>query len=264
MEEKRRFPRIKKPLLVKFQHSCGKQYCVCVYDISEKGTCFLSPVFFDSGSKVDLLLKLPSNPNQWLDCQGEIRESKDFSKNSNAFLSGFRTRVNFINIPDNTAKALKEYCEFGLKKERSSEHVIEQKLGMLDKGREKRGNVRINKPLMGMYSDLNGSVPGEWDVTTLRNISLGGAIFTTKMFYKSPSILRLRLKIPSRPADFLEFDAKVVDSEQLRNVEELSVTGTYLTRVRFASVSPEKKEILREYIEWFIDRLKKQIDSNPE
>lgn len=264
MEEKRKFPRIKKPLLVKFQHSCGKQYCVCVYDISEKGACFLSPVSFDAGSKIDLILKLPSNPNQWLDCQGEVRESKDFSKNSNAFLSGFRTRISFINMPDNTAKALKEYCEFGLKKERSSEHVIEQKLGMLDKGREKRDNIRINKPLMGMYAELNGPVPGEWDVTTVRNISLGGAVFTTKMFYKSSSILRLMLKIPSRPTDFLEFDAKVVGSEQLRNPEDFSVTGTYLTRVKFASVPLEKKEILREYIEWFINRLKKQIDSKPE
>ncbi len=264
MEEKRRFPRIKKPLLVKFQHACGKQYCVSVYDIAEKGVCFLSPVSFDPGGKVALMIKLPTNPNQWLDCQGEVLESKDFSKNSNAFLSGFRTRIRFINIPENTARALREYCEFGLKKEKLSGHILEQKLGMLDKDREKREDIRINKPLTGMYAELNGPVPGEWDVTTVRNLSLGGAIFTTKVFYKSPSVLRLMLKIPSRPIGFMEFDAKVVESRELKSLEEFSIAGVYLTRVRFISVSPEKKEILKEYIEWFISRLKKQIDSKPE
>lgn len=264
MEEKRRFPRIRKPLLVKFQHSCGKQYCVCVYDIAEKGVCFLSPVSFVPGERVGLMIKLPNNPNEWLDCQGEVLESKDSSKNSNAFLGGFRTRIRFINTSESTARALREYCEFGLKKEKPSGYMLEQKLGMLGKDREKREDVRINKPLVGKYAELKGSVPGEWDVTTVKNLSLGGAIFTTKVFYKSPSNLRLMLKIPSRPIGFMEFDAKVVESRELKSLESISIAGAYLTRVRFTSVSPEKKEILKEYIEWFISRLRKQIDSKPE
>ncbi|OQB11416.1 MAG: PilZ domain protein [Candidatus Omnitrophica bacterium ADurb.Bin205] len=264
MEEKRKFFRIKKPFLMKFQDSCGKQYCVSVSDISEQGVCFLSPVVLDSGSKVDLLLKLPSNPNQWQDCHGQVLESKDLSKDGNAFLNGFRTRIKFINIPEDISRVLREHCALGLNKERSLGHILEQKLGMLDKDREKRKNVRINKPLVGMYAELNGSTPGEWDVTTVRNLSLGGAIFTTKVFYKSASVLRLMLKIPSRPIDFLEFDARVVESKQLRNLEAFSIAGAYLTRVRFTPVSPEKIEILREYIEWFISHLKKQIDSGLE
>jgi hypothetical protein len=74
---------------------------------------------------------------------------------------------------------------------------------VLDKDREKRESIRINKPLVGMYAELNGSIPGEWDVTLARNLSLGRAIFTTKVSYRSASILRLMLKIPSRPNGLL-------------------------------------------------------------
>lgn len=256
MEEKRRSFRIRKPLLIRFQHSSGKQYTVCIIDINENGLRFLSPVLFTKGDSVGLRLKLPNNLNEWQVCKGEVLESKDITKYPGAFVSGFRTRIKFVSLPDHTAKFLKEYCDFVLKHDQALERIFEKQLGILEEEGEKRGNVRINKFIVTMYSESNELVPSKWDMTVIRNISTSGALFTTKVFYRNFTYLRLMVKVPSRPLDWLDFDAKVVETRQSKDIGDLLVRGSYLTRVQFISAPLEKKEALEEYIEWFTIALK--------
>jgi len=258
MEEKRKSFRIRKPLLVKFRHSSGKQYTICITDINENGVRFLSTALFAGGDSLSLSLKLPNNPNQWQECKGEVLESKDITKYPGAFVSGFQTRIKFTSVPENTAKFLKEYCDFALRQDQALERIVEQQLRTCNKDSDKRSGVRINKFLVAMYSELTELMSGKWDITAIRNISTGGAVFTTKVFYNNSAHLRLMVKVPSKPFDWLDFDTRVVESRQLKNIEDLLIGGTYLTRVQFISVPLEKREQLDEYIEWFISRLTKQ------
>lgn len=257
MEDNRKSFRIKRPLLIRFHDSSEKQYTICITDINETGLRFLSPVPFIKSGTMDFLLKLPNCPNQWQGCKGEVLESVDITKYPGAFITGFRTRLRFTSLLMDTAKFLKEYCEFAFKQDQALNNIFEKQLGVLEKDKERRGGVRINKFFVAMYAELTDLMPKDWDITMLRNISTGGTVFTAKALYKNFTHLRLILKLPSRPFNWLDFDVRVVESRQLKNLEDLVVGGTFLTRAQFITVPIEQREFLEEYIDWFVKNLSK-------
>jgi len=257
MEEKRISFRIRRPLLLRLVDLSGAQHTFNITDINEGGVRFLSPVPFTEGESVSLQLKLPTHLPEWHEFEAKVLESKDITKYPGAFVSGFRTRLKFESVPSQTAVFLKEYCSFAIKQIQALERTYKSQLGILDKEAEKRGNVRINKSLVAMYSKLDDSTLAEWDITAIRNISTGGALFTAKSLYKNFTHLQLLIKIPSRPFDWLDLNAKVIEAKKLTNTDDLLVGGTFLTRVEFFSVPLEKREPLEEYIEWHINQIKK-------
>jgi len=251
-EEKRKSIRIRKSLLFRFKDTERKTHTIYISNINQEGVCFLSPVVFQIGDLIEASLKLPSRPNEWHDCRLKVLESKDVTKYPGAFVSGFRTRAKFDFISERTATFLKDYCDFAVRQNEAFERIYQKRIGVWEKGSEKRGSIRVNKMIVIMYSELSEAADVDWDVTAIRNISTGGAVFTAKREYKRDTHLQLLIKIPLKPFDWIPFTGKVVESRELHNIDNFAVGGTYLTRIEFFAVPMENRELLEEYIEWFV------------
>jgi hypothetical protein len=257
MEERRKSIRIRRPLLLRFKDVAGNFRILCISNLSQEGVCFLNPFPFSQGQFVEVSLKLPSRPNEWHECRCEVLESKDITKHQGAFVSGFLTRAKLDSISERTKTFLKDYCDFATKQNEALEHIFEERLGVWAKESEKRGNIRINKLIMAMYAESSETATADWDVTAIRNISTGGALFTAKTMYKKFTHLQLLIKIPLKPFEWIGFSGKVIESKQLKNLADFMIGGTYLTRIEFSSVPVENRALLEEYEEWFVEHLKK-------
>jgi len=104
---------------------------------------------------------------------------------------------------------------------------------------DKRQSPRIKKMLVAQYSS-SSTATGAWDLTTIRNISIGGALlFTDKPLIKD-EIIKLLIKIPSDPFHFTEVNGQVVESR-----------GS-LTRIKFVELGDKQKQVIGDYIIWFL------------
>ncbi|MDO8488990.1 MAG: PilZ domain-containing protein [Candidatus Omnitrophota bacterium] len=258
MEEKRKSIRISKPLLLKLKDVAGKSQILYISNINQDGICFISHVQLPEGEYVEVSLKLPIRPHEWLDCRCKVLESKDITKLPGAFISGFRNRVKFDSIPEQTATSIKDYCDFAAKQNQKLERTFEELLGVYEQGKEQRSGIRVHKPIVAMYKVLDESDFTDWDITAVRNISTSGAVVMTKIVYKQSTNLQLLLKIPLKPLDWIKFSGKVIESKQLKNPGDLMVGGMYLTRIEFFSVPVENRELLEEYIKWFVSHSKQE------
>lgn len=117
---------------------------------------------------------------------------------------------------------------------------------------EKREAVRIKKSMVVMYSRDEKT----WDTTSLRDISEKGLQITVKEEVAENDTLYLMMKIPSRPFEWLEFCGIVKKTLSLKTAQEELVSGTYIVHVEFADLNPEYKELIREYVDWFLSKTK--------
>jgi hypothetical protein len=62
------------------------------------------------------------------------------------------------------------------------------------------------------------------------------------------------IKIPSRPLEWIEFTGRVVGSEGLKAISGVAVAGSHITRVEFINLKENQKELIREYIAWFLTK----------
>ena len=121
-------------------------------------------------------------------------------------------------------------------------------------GEERRKSVRIKKVLTVRYSygiDKDGK---KWDITAIRDISETGMCITTHKEFLPNDTVTFLIKIPSRPLEWIEFTGRVVGFEELRAISEESVAGSHITRVEFINLKEDQKELIREYIAWFLTK----------
>ena len=115
---------------------------------------------------------------------------------------------------------------------------------------ERRKYKRINKNFILTYFDKTN--PDEkYEITQLKNISLGGMCFITTRRFEPPAELRVELKTPFlSEATFLE--GKILEShEKVKNL-------IYETRIQFSNLVPHAVIILEQLIEFFTKGEKKR------
>jgi len=113
-------------------------------------------------------------------------------------------------------------------------------------GEEKRKAFRVKSSLTVQYCfDIN-SERKKWDITTVKDLSESGVRFQTGKPFEVDSVIRLRFKIPARPFDLIEIDAKVISCQSL-NQSSISII-----RAEFTSIPEEAKMLLREYVLWMV------------
>ena len=121
-------------------------------------------------------------------------------------------------------------------------------------GEERRKSVRIKKMLTVRYSygiDKGGK---KWDITAIKDISETGMSITTRQRFSLSDIVTFLIKIPSRPLEWIEFTGRVVGSEELKAISGGVVAGSHITRVKFINLKEDQKELIREYIAWFLTK----------
>ncbi|MFA4842645.1 MAG: PilZ domain-containing protein [Candidatus Omnitrophota bacterium] len=115
---------------------------------------------------------------------------------------------------------------------------------------EKRKAIRIEKSLVALYSKDEKT----WDMTHVRNISETGMQLTTMYSLSQDENLIFLVKIPFQPFEWIELQGKVVESTELKTVFEESVAGTQVTRIKFVNLKEEQKNLIREYVDWFLEK----------
>lgn len=113
-------------------------------------------------------------------------------------------------------------------------------------GEERRKSVRIKKALTVRYCGVD-KADKKWDITAVRDISEIGMCITTHQQFLPNDIVTFLIKIPSRPLEWVEFTGRVVGSEESR-------VDTHLTRIEFMNLKEVQKELIREYITWFLTK----------
>lgn len=113
-------------------------------------------------------------------------------------------------------------------------------------GEEKRKAFRVKSSLTVQYCfDIN-SEEKKWDITTVKDLSESGVSFRTGKPFEVGIFMRLRFKIPARPFDLTEIDAKVI------SCQILGQTTTSMIRAEFINITEETKILLREYVLWAV------------
>ncbi len=119
---------------------------------------------------------------------------------------------------------------------------------------EKRKSVRIKKALTVLYTLDSEAYNKKWDMTTIKDISDSGMCVTTGEQFSPEKILIFRMKIPSRPFEWLEIKGKVVASDELKTVSDKVVAGVHTVRIQFIDLEEEQKKLIQEYISWFLKK----------
>ena len=119
---------------------------------------------------------------------------------------------------------------------------------------ERRKSVRIKKTITVRYGYGINKDEKKWDMTFLRDISETGMSIATCHQFSANDILTCIIKIPSRPLEWIEFTGRVVGSEELMAISGEVVAGSHITRVEFINLKEDQKELIREYIAWFLTK----------
>ena len=110
---------------------------------------------------------------------------------------------------------------------------------------ERRRYERINKSFVLSYYDL-ANPERKFEITQLKNISLGGMCFVTTRSFDPPARLGIELKTPYI-AGTTYLEGTVLQSHE-------KMQGTiYETRLEFKALDTEAKILLEKLMEYFID-----------
>jgi hypothetical protein len=111
-------------------------------------------------------------------------------------------------------------------------------------GNERRKYPRVNRNFLAHYRSLVGTP--EMDLTQLKNVSVGGAMLTTRNLFKKGDYLSLKIRLPGAQ-DCITPAGKVVESSQIAPGAPICHT-----RLEFVEIEEEDKRALSSVIENFL------------
>jgi len=250
MQEKRKSIRIEKPLMVKYALDCAGENdwnVAFIKNISEAGILFDTNRQFPAGENILIMLKIPLDPDNWIEAKGVVIDSRHFMSNF------FLTRLKFTTLNDAQRALIKDYVAWFLSTQAPVKHIASEN--------DKRKATRIYKNLMVSYGVRNNlGVVEKWDITTVKNFSKTGMVFTSSYICKD--MVDFMIRLPSHPYEPLHINGRVIESGALKSSSSGSIEGTFLTRVEFINLKKEHSDLLNDFIDWLIkndpDRPKKE------
>lgn len=102
---------------------------------------------------------------------------------------------------------------------------------------DRRKFVRLKKPFTAQYYN---KLKFKWDLTTLRDISENGICVNTNTEFVPGESIVIRLKFPTQPFDWVEVEAKVIESK------------SYLARFEFVNLKDDQKMKIQTCIKHFL------------
>jgi len=121
-------------------------------------------------------------------------------------------------------------------------------------GEERRKSIRVKKVISVRYSYDDDTGEKKWDMTVLKDISETGMCISTHKLFSPNDIMTFLIKIPTRPLDWIEFTGRVVGAETSKSASGETIGGSHATRVEFINLRDEQKELIREYVAWFLTK----------
>ena len=109
--ERRKAPRIEKVLIARYspvQQEADSWDSSTLKNISTEGILLYTNKVFNKGELIKLLIKIPFDPQHWLETNGQVVES----------LTNI-TRVRFSGLDDTQKKLIADYVNWFIKKEKA-------------------------------------------------------------------------------------------------------------------------------------------------
>lgn len=122
-EDRRKRVRIKKSLTAIYSYVDHKEDRKLfdetqIRDISEKGISAITIKAFKPQDTLTFLIKIPSNPLEWLEIKGKVVESKKLKTVFDESVADMHiTRVEFMDLTDEQKKMIRVYVAWFLVKE---------------------------------------------------------------------------------------------------------------------------------------------------
>ncbi|MFA5349736.1 MAG: PilZ domain-containing protein [Candidatus Omnitrophota bacterium] len=240
MEEKRKSVRIEKPLTIRYSpesNSKDNWNVSFIKNISESGISFDTNTQFQVGEIILMMFKIPLDPYNWMETKGSVVDSHPHIGKT------FLTRLKFTSINQTQVNLIRDYVTWFLSQKSSANPIASDN--------DKRKAERIYKSLIVSYGIENHlGVVEKWDITTVRNFSKTGMVFTSS--YACADKVDFMIKLPSHPYEPLRVRGRVIESSSLRLANFEIATGTFLTRVEFIDLKEEESKLLCDYVEWLI------------
>lgn len=107
--------------------------------------------------------------------------------------------------------------------------------------KERRGSLRIKKPLIAQYGYSVDKEKIKWDMTTVRDISATGMCISIDRCLVSGEILYFRIKLPNAPFQSLDLMGRVIESK----------AAGFITRIEFINLNEGQRHLLQEYSKCF-------------
>jgi len=115
-------------------------------------------------------------------------------------------------------------------------------------GLERRKYPRVNCHFLVIYRALTSNLEKS-DTSQLKNISLGGMLFTTAESFEQGANFALKIRLPIAPNPIMP-TGKVIESRQV-------VSGlVYDTRLEFSSLNEDDRQILSQTLDNYLKATK--------
>jgi Tfp pilus assembly protein PilZ len=239
MQEKRKTTRIEAFLTLRYSPEISSKdswNIALIRNISESGVLFDTIKQFQVGENLFLKLKIPLDPDNWMETKGSVVESFPYMGKF------FLTRLKFTDFTDAQKSLIKNYVAWFLSKNQSKS---------MEPGNDKREEKRVYKNLILSYGIQNHlGVVEKWDITTVKNFSRTGMVFTSS--HACEDKIDFMIKLPTHPYEYLRIRGIVIESSALKLANSETATGTFLTRIKFIDVKDEQDKLLSDYVEWVI------------
>jgi hypothetical protein len=112
--------------------------------------------------------------------------------------------------------------------------------------KERRGALRIKRPLTVQYGYSPDRDKIKWDMSTVRDISSRGICISADRCFAAGEILYFRIRFPNISSKWIEFKGRVVESK----------AGGFITRIEFIDLDEDQKHSIQEYSRWFSGKIK--------
>jgi hypothetical protein len=115
---------------------------------------------------------------------------------------------------------------------------------------ERRAFPRISRRFIIRFRPKGQPEVLNWQVSVVKNISVGGCYFFSSVPYRVGQVLELGVQLPFSKEP-IQLDGEVKRCEELSSAKDWS---TYGIAVQFLNLSPKEKEILDSTVKYFLKR----------
>ncbi|MBU1999185.1 MAG: PilZ domain-containing protein [Candidatus Omnitrophota bacterium] len=221
MRERRRSARINKHLSLQyFSRKNGSWNRGIIKDISYCGACFVSDEPYIANSIIDLKIKIPPLPEDWIETKAKIVSCEGSDKSICVI------RVEFIGFKENQKNIFLNYILALAPKSILSETETKQE--------------GLKKPLTVKYSHLDENNQLQWSHAKVLCINTMGIILNSSGQLKSNTTINIMAIFPEHPSETIQMRARVISSI-------LTPGGTYRTELEFLELDKNKMQIIRHF-----------------
>lgn len=191
-------------------------------NISVAGACFIANEVFAPQEEIQIKLKIPVLPLEWIETISRVIKSDKFGSDL------YITHIEFLKVGERHKSAFEEYLSLLAPKTKAV-------------NTEKREFFRLKKPLTVRYNFTDKNNKEIFDQTQALDISETGLGMNVMGAIEPDTLINLTIILPSNPYEPLKIRAKVTSIEE-------TMKNVFKTGLNFVDLTDVQKKALTDFI----------------